>query len=160
NELSLSPDGKWLAASQGRITVWDTTSGKECSSFVCNEYPGTIAFTDDGTALAVLGRAQIRFGDPATGRERSAKALPDVRDEDLPLPRGWGQEKRWGRGLSVRVRNGPMRIDDFPGCKRRCEFRDPDWRERIYAFSPDGKRLATGGKDSFIRIRDTANGKE
>src|SRR5262249_15882009 len=63
-------------------------------------------------------------------------------------------------GLLTRSRGNLIRVDDFPECKRRCQFHDPDGQERVFAFSPDGKRLATGGKDHVIRIRDTASGKE
>jgi WD40 repeat protein len=152
--LSLSPDGKWLAVAERKITVRETVSGKECSSFFGGSFPRALAFTQDGKSLAVLEWSQIRYWDPATGEERKAKAFPDKLDYDIPIP-------PWDRGLLMRPRGGGLkRIDDFADRKWRCQFRDPDAWEHVFAFSPDGKRLATGGKDHCIRIRDTASGKE
>src|SRR5262249_59866766 len=63
-ELSLSPDGKRLAALQRTVTVWETASGKECSSFDPVGSLLAIAFTHDGNALPVFQSDPIHLSDP------------------------------------------------------------------------------------------------
>src|SRR5262249_6123384 len=55
---------------------------------------------------------------------------------------------------------GELRVCDLATGKERTFFRGATGRIKAVAFSPDGKTLASGGRDGAIRLFDVATGKE
>jgi WD40 repeat protein len=125
-----------------------------------------MTFTPDGkTVVAALGR-ELQFWDVAGGKERT-----DLRKPLSRLWEGEGTELMSGivgvryspdgklLALSQEVLDLPSRRDvaeivlwDVPAGKVRAVLRGHTGVCFALAFSPDGKRLATGGYDNTVRL--------
>jgi WD40 repeat protein len=79
--LGFSRDGRLLAGTrwnQGRVTVWDVTTGEKVGAWRAHESPiNGVAFSHSGHALATVGHdGAVRFWEVATRRQ-----LAEVRHE-------------------------------------------------------------------------------
>jgi WD40 repeat protein len=152
--VAFSPDGKRLA-SGGRakkdrnkgnfiaaeVKVWDAQTGQELLSL--KEGGTSVAFSPDGKRLAGAGTEGLKVWDAQTGQE-----LLSLKEGGFPMafsPDGKRLVGSAGRGRKV--------WDAQTG------------RELLFikagggvAFSPDGKRLATGGQG--IKVWDAQTGQE
>jgi RNA polymerase sigma factor (sigma-70 family) len=165
--LCFLPDKKTLvsAGSDGQILVWDTARGRVVRRL--QGHTGRVwclALSPDGKALASGGADQtIRLWDAATGRSvrtieaRGAlKALafsPDgtrlasASGDDL-YPTSWSMQKLPGEACVWEVSTG----------KKLLGLQGHQGGVKGIDFSPDGKRLATGGNDETVRLWDAATG--
>jgi WD40 repeat protein/tRNA A-37 threonylcarbamoyl transferase component Bud32 len=166
--VAISPDGQLVAAGggfsaprvEGWLKVWDAFTGKpRWNRTVAGTMVLSLAFHPNGQSLAVgYGRFQdlkhpgyvqlhrVTDGKPLGGAFGKLVSGVNV----VAFDRG-------GRRLAV---VGPERI----------EIWDPETRVRVrpltehatlaycIAFHPDGKRLASGGPDHTINLRDLASG--
>jgi WD40 repeat protein len=69
---AFSPDGRHVAAllSNGRTRIYDAATGKKAIDLPGRQsYPRQVAWTPDGSRLAVAGYNTIELWDPATGQE-------------------------------------------------------------------------------------------
>lgn len=55
--VTFAPNNRWIAAStpQGMVYVWDITTQREIVSFQASQFPQALAFSPDGSRLAVGG---------------------------------------------------------------------------------------------------------
>jgi RNA polymerase sigma factor (sigma-70 family) len=154
--IAFSPDGKTLASGGGiekesaPIHLWDVATGRELRRITAHSWGVFgLAFSRDGTLLASSGgEGTIRVWDTATGLERSPQARPQ----------GWVLTTRYspdGRLLAlgnylfdVRSRTLVHQLGDEPAGVSGL------------AFSPDGKVVATGGKEGAIHLWDVSSGTE
>jgi WD40 repeat protein len=72
--MAFSPDGRLLAVvswTEGRITVWDATTGKEVAAWRAHDgFANGLAFAPGGRVLATTGSDRaVRLWDVATGRQ-------------------------------------------------------------------------------------------
>jgi RNA polymerase sigma factor (sigma-70 family) len=155
--LAFSPDGKTLATGaggvysptprrpgkvgnvEGEVRLWDVATGKEKA--LVRRYPVTVyslAFSPDGRTLAWGG-----------GVEQAA-ADTTYRESFTDIPGEYLQFKEFGE----------LRVCDPATGKERTFFRGAAGRIKSVSFSPDGKTLASGGRDGAIRLFDVATGKE
>lgn len=143
-----SDDGRLIAtgSENGTAQVWDAATGRMVwKSRVAAEYVAGVAFSHDGklVAAAAVGLAKFEAGGPA-GRGRELRPHPRVQprrapDRDLGHQRGmYVWDARSGRPL--RELDGGYSSDD------------------AIAFSPDGKRLASGGGNQNIIMWDARTG--
>jgi WD40 repeat protein/tetratricopeptide (TPR) repeat protein/tRNA A-37 threonylcarbamoyl transferase component Bud32 len=170
--VAYSPDGHVLASGggpfkgPGEIKVWDAATGQELRGM--KGLPGTVlclAFSPDSRLLASGNRdGTVTLWDTATGEairtlQRHARPVravgfsPD--GQQLASASGMttsvafsdrepGEVKVWDVATGAVIHNLAGHTDGVFGV----------------AYSPDGKRLATGGDDQVINLWDTATGQQ
>jgi WD40 repeat protein len=152
--LAVTPDGK-LAASGGQdktLRLWDVAAGKELRQFGDGkETIWKVAFSPDRKMLAAGGKV-VHLWDPATGEELrtfgggtilrvafsvNGKTLATAASDD-------GLVRLWDVGTGQELRTFGGQSQQIP----------------TFAFSPEGKTLATGDPAGPIHLWDLTMGKE
>jgi WD40 repeat protein len=154
SQLAFSRDGKELAAAvrENNALIFDVATGKTLQ--VLNYYwPDCVAFAPDGKTAAFAGDpSAVRLFDPKTGKELGQEwdghqsAVTDVAlsSDGKTAASGGDQLRLWDVAHSKSLRTIPI-----PG--RYVES---------LAMTPDGQRVATGGRDKMVRLWEVATGKE
>lgn len=156
-QTRFSPDGSFLAllSAAGQLRVWDISTGQERGAAAGHASSvASLAFLPDGKTLlssgddnatqlwdAGSGKLLRRFGSANAGLPRSALA-PD------------------GKTLAAGGAYGAILVYDTTSGKELLTLKDP---ARSFAFSPDGKTLASvtnRRNDETVRIWDLSTGKE
>jgi WD40 repeat protein len=172
--LVFSPDGKTLAvrATNQRVRLWETESGKELHKLGTTEEPAppsgelafligddgsfsgearALAFSPDGKQLAAAAGSTVRIWETSTGKElplleghwRAPAAITLLPDGKTVV--SWGGDRvirRW-----------------TIGGKSLGAFQAPA-KTTLAVFSPDGRAIAMANADNTVRIHDTTTGKE
>jgi WD40 repeat protein len=148
--VAFSPDGLRLASGDrnGFAHLWDRQSGSVLRSFGGFIDCRAVAFSPDGSSLA-LGFFTRRL---AIWDLKRTDAAPIVHHPNAGAivslvftPDG---------SLAWSSNQGSVKIQDCRTGVDRCVFRGhEDWAYGV-AVRPDGRRLASGGRDGTIRIHD------
>jgi WD40 repeat protein len=182
--VAYSPDGKEVATASldGTARVWDEQSGKQLLSldYAPQRWPVAVAYSPDGKRLATGGSdGSVHVWDREAGQE--VYALPGSENTTV-----WGVAfSRDGTRLVAGGSDGMARLWDVAGEQARAlhtlVVRRPGqpgsptatatpapgrattpapYVNPVYgvAYSPDGRRVATGGGDGTVRVWDTASG--
>jgi WD40 repeat protein len=150
--LSISRDGKVLAAGSDAVYVWDADTGKLLHRLPGGGLTYGVALSPDGTRLVSAdGDNVFRLWDVASGQlARTFSAEETFIPEAAFSPDG---------KLLATTHTRIVRLwDPATGEMLRSL---PDHNGKVYglAFSPDGTALATGSTDGTVRLWDVATGR-
>ncbi len=148
--LACSPGTPLVAAALAdrSVALLDVETGQVRA--VCRGHGGAlraVALAPDGRTLATVGLdLALRLWDPADGRERATRSLPDI-----PIAVAISTE-----GLvAVALQSGPVRCWDTTGAEKP-PFAGAPRAVRSLAFAADGKTLVSTGDEPFARSWDVA----
>jgi WD40 repeat protein len=161
--VAFSPDGKVLAAgSYQAVTLWDFEKREVQQTLKGHRaYVGAIAFSSDGKWLGTGSEDEtariwkMPEGTEVTKFERHrlpVNAIAFSPTEPL-VATAAGDDTRT-------TQPGEVLLWEIETGKLKLTFPEHEKSARCVAFSPDGKRLASGGLDERIRICDASTTKE
>jgi RNA polymerase sigma factor (sigma-70 family) len=156
--MAFSPDGKLLASVSldQTLRLWRPDTGKEVRKIGLTDAlpkygPLALAFSPDGTILALGTPKAIRLWDPATAKEQGK--LPGHESAVWSLVFAAGGKTLYSSGQDGRIRRWDVAAGkELPGFK--------DDASGLIALSADGKFLASGRGPGVIRLWDPATGEE
>lgn len=154
--VAFSADGARLAtgAADGRVAIWDADTGAPLAQIASQRGAVTgLAFSGDGSVLAVAGNAGVGTWDLATFKE-----LGIPKGLDIPAIKGllFGPK---GRVLVAVAADSSVIVSDLAGGSVRVL---PQHRGGVsaLAFDADGGALATGSGDATIRVFRVESGQQ
>jgi RNA polymerase sigma factor (sigma-70 family) len=158
--LSALPGGGYLAAETAGADIRLVSPGNRGLGKTLRGHGGRVmgvAFLADGRRLVSLGDdGTIRFWDVLAGKALASVPVPAMKGHDLRGNLASVAVAPDAKTLAVSLPDGSTRLLDAAG----RELRRLPLSERVeaLAFSPDGKRLFTGG--ALIQMWDVASGQE
>ncbi len=149
--LAVGPGGAWIAAARGRrVETYDTARGTLLRAWIeeRRHFESIACLSGSGLLACGADDGQVALFDPASGEKRV------VLESGAPVRAVAASAD--GSALAA-VAKDALRVWDAPAGTPRFEVeRDAN----AVAFSPDGARLASGGKGRRLTICDARTGTE
>lgn len=152
--VALSPDGRWIAASEDQIVrIWDTA---KFQGRAIQKHEGGVTrvlFSPDSRTLATSGQdGMVYFWEPA-----SAKLFGSMEGHtDGATGMDFAPN---GKFLAVAAGDGSLRLWDLSTRKSQMLGDSSGGALRAAAFSPDGKWIALGREAPGVLVWDLAQGR-
>ncbi len=155
--LVFSPDGRWLAGTDGAQTVvaWDAVSGKALSILTNCPTPVTsLMFGSQVNTLAVSSASKVSWRSIPSGEEISSFATPDSDSRVFAAPTG-ALYAVIDKADRLELWRDGRPVHQF-GILRRSP---PQQLPRVF-FSPGGRWLCTPGYNNTARVWNTETWQE
>jgi RNA polymerase sigma factor (sigma-70 family) len=162
NTIAYSADGKWLAANDIGITVWDTKTGKQHSTIQpAGQMVHSLAFTPRGRSLLCTTYGlPLSEWDIATGTElRRFDGGPLAHLRMAVFPGGRYLAVGWRTSADTPKKNS-IRIWEVASGKEVAALCPDDSMADAVAISGDGRLIACLRHDATIRVYDVLTGDE
>jgi WD40 repeat protein len=150
----VTPHGSWKANEAGEVRVWNVQTGKPKHIIASPRGVRTVVWSPKGTFFASGNyQGDLRLYDPETGEV--TLELQTLRGESIEILQiSPDEQKAYGSSGS-----GQIHEWDLKGKQHKSALKAHAggiWGMRL---SPDGQKLATAGKDTYVRVWDIATGK-
>lgn len=163
-DVSFSPDGQILAAGceDELIRFWDVRTGKHKKTFITeHERPLRVLFSRDGNTLASWDNYEVNLWDVATSsHKKTSRRYSNFRNASMyedfinvSINDGGGTL------ASIDEDNYTIRLWDVITGQEERRLKGHTKNVESIAFSPDGKTLASGGRDKTVCLWNVATGK-
>lgn len=159
--VEISSDGRTVLAGteNGRLKAWVRRNGSFTSLWERTDPDESavvsLALSSDGRHVAAVlsppdpsSTRVLRLFDAATGDVRRSDAVPSASEVAFSPD---------GTMLAI-DRNNDVLLYDVPSLSRRHQLKGHTQSIEAVVFSPDGRRLASGGSDRYIILWDTVSG--
>jgi WD40 repeat protein/transcriptional regulator with XRE-family HTH domain len=156
NNVALSPDGKYIVVpgDDNTIKIWEVTTGQEWRS-LSGHTAGIIgaAYSPDGKLLAATSVTEQIVWEVETGKPRLHVPAPASDSKFLAFsPDSQYFAAVVGDGLTIKV------WEIVTG--QEVHSHEFSFNVVSFAFNPDGKRVAAGGRGASITVWDTTTGRD
>jgi WD40 repeat protein len=147
--VTFSPDGKRVVTGgqDDTVRVWSVATGNQLAVAQLTRPPRSVQFTHAGTRVAVNTLdGYVRFLDPDTLRTVSAPLAPTV---------GLFTISPDSRLVATRDTGGAIRVDELDTGLAKLDVPPGP----VFAFHPDGKRIAAGDVNGYVTVYHITGGK-
>ncbi|HXY37143.1 MAG TPA: protein kinase, partial [Planctomycetaceae bacterium] len=162
--VALSPDGRRIAGGNtDLLQIWDAATGQQIFSTDL-AYVERVAFSPDGKQIACAamnsltlrdsqsGHKQVTFREPAGSRWTLMSNIGVIHDL------AFSPEGR--RVAAARLNQKTVLVWDADSGQQLLALEGHSSFPWCVSFSPDGKRIVTGGNDNLLKIWDAETGQE
>ena len=148
-----APDQSPPPCAESKISIWNTQNGQEArSSFTINMDTLGLAFSSDGTQLAIASPTTIIVVDIATGYQ---KTLPRTNTDIISIAFSPNERK-----LAAGSQDGTIHMWNTSTGESLSVFSGHKGPVESIAFSHNGNILASASQDGTIRLWQVSTGTE